>query len=413
MTKKIIIKKVTVASIFFVLLFPFIAFGQGNKLYEFIGKNGKYGFMDTTGKVIISAKYIRVWYPGFSEGLAFVSEEQASNGDFIWICIDTLGKKVFDVEKKCYPEESFSEGYAVINNWVSDNYWFINKEGKKAFNKEFGYACKFTNGFARVSDEKFGYSSSYFINKKGTHVKYLPSGGSIFDNGISYCNRQLIDTLGNVLIDNIHEWTGASYEFLKVRRNDKWGFIDRRGNIIIDFQYEQDRRREFDKSLKLNTDSLDALPKATYRNVGFFYEELASIQKDSLFGFINLKNEIVIEPVFKEVQYFSEGLAGATLDGKTWGFINKEGKFVIEPQYFYVDAFVNGICGVLLSDGPLYMNDYHLDAIIDKSNNILYRAEMHSYRGFQGELIQYYDGGDFSGRIHYLDKKGKLVIPKK
>ena len=412
MTKKIAIKKVTVKSIIFILLFPFFAFGQGNGLYQFIGQNGKYGFMDKTGTVVISAKYIRVLYPGFSDGLVFVSEEKASNGDLIWVCIDTLGKKVFDVEKKCYPEESYSEEYAVIHNWVNEKYWFIDRVGKQVFDKKFGYACRFTNGFARVSDEKFGYSSSYFIDKKGERANHLPLGGSIFNNGISYCGRKLIDTLGNVLIDNIHEWTGASYEFLKVRRNDKWGFIDREGNIIIDFQYEQDRRREFDKALKLNTDSLDALPKAIYRNVDFFYEGLASIQKDSLFGFINIENEIVIEPIFKKVRYFSEGLAGASLNGITWGFINKEGIFVIEPKYFYVDAFEHGICGVRLTNVPSYMNDYHLNAIINKNNEILYRGEMHSYSGFRGELIQYYDGGDFRGRIHYLDKNGQPVIPK-
>jgi hypothetical protein len=412
MTKRIAMKKVTVRSIIFVLFSPFFALGQGNGLYQFIGQNGKYGFMDKTGKVVISAKYIRIWYPGFSDGLVFVSEEKASNGDFVWICIDTLGEKKFSLEQRCSPQASFSEGYAVINNWEFDKYWFVNKAGEQVFDKKFGYACAFTNGFARVSDEKFGYSSSYFIDKKGERAKHLPSGGSIFDNGISYCGRKLIDTSGNVLIDNIHEWTGASYEFLKVRRNDKWGFIDRKGNIVIDFQYEEDRRREFDKDLKLNTDSLDALPKAIYRNVGFFHDGLASIQKDSLFGFINLENEIVIEPIFKKIRYFSEGLAGASLDGIKWGFINKEGIFVIEPQYFFVDAFKHGICGVLLTNVPQFMNDWHLNAIINKEEEILYRGEMHSYRGFKGELIQYYDGGDFRGRIHYLDKNGQPVIPK-
>ena len=402
-------RKIIVFLLLFALqLFPCSVLAQGNGLYEFIGKNGKYGFMDKTGEVIISAKYIRVWYPEFSEGLAFVSKKQSANGEFTWICIDTLGKKVFSLGRN-YPEKSFSEGYAVISDY--ENYWFVNKSGKRVFSKKFKDACVFTNGFARVSDEECGYSSSYFIDKKGERAKHLPLGGSIFNNGISYCGWKLIDTLGNVLIDSIHEWTGASYEFLKVRRNDKWGFIDRKGNIIIDFQYEQDRRREFDMVLKLNTDSLDALPKARYRNVGFFYEDLASIQKDSLFGFINLKNEMVIEPIFKGVRYFSEGLAGATLDGKKWGFINKEGEFVIDPQYFFVDAFENGICGVLLTDEPVYMNDYHLNAIINKNDEILYKADMHSYLGFRGELIKYYDWGDFSGKIHYLDKSGKPVIP--
>ena len=406
MTKKIVIKKITVKSIIFVLLFPFITFGQGNGLYEFIGKNGKYGFMDKTGKVVISAKYVYV--QDFRKGLAFVSEKFASNGDRIWICIDTLGNKVFSIGRNV-PEESFSEGYAVITN--IDKYWFVDRKGKRVFNKKFTDACAFTNGYARV--ESIGHGdNSYFIDKKGRYAKHLPLNGSIFNNGISYCGRKLIDTLGNVLIDNIQEWTGASDEFLKVKRNDKWGFVDRKGNIIIDFQYEQDRRREFDKFLNLNTDSLDALPKITYRNVGFFYEGLASIQKDSLFGFINLKNEMAIEPVFKRVRYFSEGLAGATLDGEKWGFINKEGKFVIEPQYYLVDAFENGVCGVLLANAPMIMNDYYLNAIIDKNGEILYIDEMHSYMGFKGELIQYYDYGDFGGRIHYVDKNGNRVIPK-
>lgn len=408
MSNKTLLKHLKIVSILILFFFPCWMFAQGNGLYEFIGKNGKYGFMDKTGDVVISAKYVCVCYPGFSEGLAFVSEKQSANGDFTWICIDTLGKKVFSLGRND-PEESFSEGFAVITDY--DKYWFIDKSGKQVFGKKFGYACEFTDGYARVSDEKY-LKGSYFINKKGKHATHLPLNGSIFDNGISYCGWKLIDTMGNVLIDSIHEWTGAPYEFLKVRRNDKWGFIDRKGNIVIDFQYEQDRRKEFDKALKLNTDSLDALPKAQYRNVGFFYQGFASIQKDSLFGFINLKNEIVIEPIFKGVRYFSEGLAGATLDGKKWGFINEEGEFVIEPQYFYVDAFENGICGVLLTDVPAYMNDYHLNAIINKNNEILYRAEMHSYGGFQGELIQYYEGGDFRGRIHYVDKNGKEIIPK-
>lgn len=201
-------------------------------------------------------------------------------------------------------------------------------------------------------------------------------------------------------------------EYIKVRRKDKWGFIDRKGNIIIDFQYEEDRNKGFDKILKLNTDSLDALPKARFRNVGYFFEGLARIKIDSLYGFINLKNEIVIEPIFKVVHNFSEGLAGATLDGKTWGFINKEGKFEIEPQYYMVDIFENGICAVKNIDTPRYIGDYYLNAIINKKNEILFKDDMHSYLGFQGELIKYYDGADFGGRIHYINKNARLVIPK-
>ncbi|MDD4739305.1 MAG: WG repeat-containing protein [Bacteroidales bacterium] len=407
--KSLIMGNNTLLVILLLLILPYNLFSQGNGLYEFIGRNGKYGFMDKTGKVVIPAKYIYVHE--FSEGLAFVTEKQDSLGYHSWICIDTLGSEQFIVRKKCKLEESFSEGLAVIKDWDTDKYWFIDITGKKVFNKEFGDACRFTNGYARVSDKKYG-KDPYFIDKEGEKAKHLPEYGSIFQNGISYCGYKLIDTLGNVLIDSIDEWTGADDEYLKVRRKDKWGFIDRKGNIIIDFQYEEDRSRWFDKFLKLNTDSLDAIPKARFRNVGYFSEGLASLQIDSLYGFINLKNEIVIEPIFKGVSYFSEGLAGATLDGKTWGFINKEGKFEIEPQYFYVDAFENGACGVNLIATGFYIGDYYFNAIINKKNEILFKGEMHSYMGFTGELIQYYEGGDFGGEIHYLDKNGKPIIPQ-
>lgn len=78
------LRKVTVFLKFgiILLLFPLGVFAQGNGLYEFRGDDYKYGFMDNTGKVIIKPKYNRVRYPGFCEGLVFVSEKQASNGDY-------------------------------------------------------------------------------------------------------------------------------------------------------------------------------------------------------------------------------------------------------------------------------------------------------------------------------------------
>lgn len=395
------------------LLFPLGVFAQGNGLYEFRGNDGKYGFIDKTGKIIIKPKYHIVCYPGFSEGLVFVAETKDMNGDFKWICIDTTGKTVFELDNNCDPEESFNEGYAVISNWKTETYWFVDKSGDKVFNKKFVDASEFTNGYAIVSNKNKNDSDSYFIDRNGKQARHLPCNCSVFINGISFCHKQLIDTLGNVLIDSIDEWTGNDYEYLKVKRNGKWGFVDQKGNIIIDFIYTEDRNRNFDYIFHLNSDSLDALPKEPYRNVGFFIEGFASIMKDSLFGFINTKNEIVIEPIFKGVQYFSEGLAGATIDGILWGFINTKGGFVIQPQFYYVDAFEHGICGVLLEkrENILIIGDYRLDAIINKNGEILSKYEMHSYMGFQGDFIQFYDYGDFGGRIHYLDENGVLVTP--
>ena len=173
MTKKIVIKIAVILMLIAVikLFYPCLAFGQGNGLYEFIGRNGKHGFMDKTGKVIIPAKYVNVYFK-FSEGLAFVSEKRTSNGDFIWICIDTLGNKKFSLGRKYAPEECFSEGYAVIENWFSDCYLFVDKDGKKVFDKKFDDACNFTNGFACVCNKDF--NDCHFINKRGQYAQHFP-----------------------------------------------------------------------------------------------------------------------------------------------------------------------------------------------------------------------------------------------
>jgi hypothetical protein len=86
--------------------------------------------------------------------------------------------------------------------------------------------------------------------------------------------------------------------------------------------------------------------------------------------------------------------------------------FEIEPQYYMVDEFKNGICAVSNIDIPRFINDYNLNVIINKKNEILFKDDMHSYLGFQGELIKYYDGADFGGRIHYINKNAKPIIPQ-
>ena len=62
---------------------------------------------------------------------------------------------------------------------------------------------------------------------------------------------------------------------------------------------------DLDEILKLNVDSLNALPKAKLRNIGFFNDGLVKFQKDSLWGFLNKNNEVIIEPKYKKVTQFS------------------------------------------------------------------------------------------------------------
>ncbi|MDR1199948.1 MAG: WG repeat-containing protein [Prevotellaceae bacterium] len=76
-----------------------------------------------------------------------------------------------------------------------------------------------------------------------------------------------------------------------------------------------------------------------------FYEGLASIRKNGKWGFIDKTGAIVIEPEFDGVKNFSDGMAGIKLKGK-WGYINHEGEIVIKPKYYAVYNFRDDIARV-------------------------------------------------------------------
>ncbi|PZR24097.1 MAG: hypothetical protein DI539_01400 [Flavobacterium psychrophilum] len=392
----------------FILFNSLFIYSQNSGLYKFEDASGKYGFIDKSGNIIIDPEYL--WVSDFNDGRAFVSKENGTYGRK-WICIDTLGNKIFDLGNN-WMKEDFSEGFAVVQ--FQDEYWFIDKEGNKAFNKTYAdVRSGFKQGYAIVSDEKF--KNFYYIDKKGKKCEKLPSGHiTIFNkNGyaVNFDNGYYVtDTLGNKIGEKQTIINGSSEGLFKVQKNNKWGFMNISGTIAVDYLYDEDER-----NYSSNEDSpKKKLKKSGLKNVSLFHEGLASFQRDSLYGFIDKTGKIVIEPQFKGIGWFSEGLAGASLDGKLWGFIDETGKFILNPIYYKTDAFEKNICAVRIHYVEWEMaNDYYFDAIIDKLGNILNKVEMHCYLGFNNDLIEYYGGPHFTGGVHYLNNKAEHIVPKK
>ncbi|MDP9077577.1 MAG: WG repeat-containing protein [Bacteroidota bacterium] len=388
-------------SVFLLILLSHSVFGQGNGLYGFRSQSGKYGFIDQHGKIRIQPVFLIV--NDFNDGRCFVSRETSTKG-YKWICIDTLGNEVFNIQDD-FPETTFNEGFARISNFSTQ--WFIDKIGNRVFNKSFKDGRgNFSNGFAIVSDEKF--QNYYYINKTGEKVIFLPHGDiHVFDKGLAIVWNEefkLIDTLGKQIGGKYELIGGWNEGLIKAKKDNRWGFINTKGITIIDFKYTE---TDFDKN-----DSAKKIPLSNLKNISLFHEGLAIFQKDSLWGVINNKNEVIIKPAFKKLSTFSEGLAAASLDGEKFGFIDTAGIFLIKPQFYLADSFKNGVCAVKLNKTRFEIaNDYHLDAIINSKGEILNQLEMHCYMGFRGALIQYYGGFHFSGGVFYLDEKGKVVVP--
>lgn len=174
------------------------------------------------------------------------------------------------------------------------------------------------------------------------------------------------------------------------------GFIDKSGKLIIPMQYAQ---------------------------VTIFSEGLAFVKKE-------VDSEVIaINPQGEEVfrlsgaynaRRFSEGLA-AFLDNKTrlWGFVDKKGKVIIEPQYGAVGDFSCGLAAASVIGGKLEgMNSDMRFAygFIDVKGNMVIEQQFdyrHSYENL-GHARFTADGYHLVGTRGgqgVINKKGEFVIP--
>ena len=167
-------------------------------LERYSGRNGKYGFIDKSGNVVVPCKYGNAW--SFSEGLAAVEL------DGKWGFIDKSGNVV--VPCKYHAARSFSEGLAAvrIGDWETGKWGFIDKSGNEVIPCKYDGAGSFSEGLAVVELDYYWGS---------------------------------IDKSGNVVIPCKYDNEYRFSEGLAVVKFDgKYGFIDKSGNLVIPFKYD-------------------------------------------------------------------------------------------------------------------------------------------------------------------------------
>ena len=59
---------------------------------------------------------------------------------------------------------------------------------------------------------------------------------------------------------------------------------------------------------------------STYEEVREFRQGLSAVKVKGKWGYVNEKNEMVIEPIYDEAREFYEGLAAVRVNTK-WGFV--------------------------------------------------------------------------------------------
>jgi WG repeat protein len=129
-------------------------------------------------------------------------------------------------------------------------------------------------------------------------------------------------------------------------------------------------------------------------------------------GYIDRNGRIVIQPQFEGASDFSEGLAviSTSKNGYKEGYINETGSIVIRPEFDRATDFSEGLAAVGFGEFQLHGVGDHLWGFIDKSGSLVISPQFHDAAAFSEGLCVV---GNREGKKGYIDEKGRLVTPYK
>jgi len=356
-----------------------------------------YGYMDTTGQIVIPMKFKNAMH--FSEGLAAVEV------DGKWGYIDRKGQTV--IPPQFHKAREFKQGRAKVE--VEPDRWcYIDRTGKAAFNIDFKwsiYAREFSDELAAVYIEdpnRFECLSSIHQNVREDYdgsrgyisTKFCGRWGFIRQDGTFAVEPQFIEAF-----DFSEELAAVRIQDPNVQdqRLCRYGYIDRTGAVAIQPQFDAafdfsdgiarvvvDGRRGFiDKTGKRVTE-------VTFDDAKDFHEGLAQVKVGDLWGYIDKSGRVAIPPQFKMAGRFSEGLAAANRPGNLGGYIDRTGAMVIREQFGVAWPFSDGLARVQLGDGRGIIDRW---GYIDKSGNVVISHMLKAGWPFREGLALVGDGG--------------------
>ena len=273
-------------------------------------KDGKNGFFDNTGKLVIPAEYDNTAY--FSEGLCGVQKN--GKWGFINASNELIVPFIYDKVRK------FKDGLAAVQK--HGRWGYIDKSGNEVIPKVYADAKGFYEGLAAV---KSGYKWGY-IDKTGKKViPTIFSDAYAFSEGLASAKKEgqpiIINKKGETFVPPQYSSIGVMYKFgiISARNQDKkYGAIDKEGTVCIPL---------------------------IYNDIGDKNEGFVSVKQESGRGFVNFKGQVVVPLIYKSTQRFTEGLAAVKKD-KKWGFVNTVGEVVIPIIYDSVRPFTDGLSAV-------------------------------------------------------------------
>lgn len=285
--------------------------------------DGKWGFIDKTGRMII--------HPHFQEALDFNEGVAGARINDKWGFIDKSGK--FIIDPLFHIVYSFSEGLApvtIIKEEYSDNLQlrcgYIDKTGKFFIKPQFAWASEFSEGMARVYEYDKNDPNDFlycYIEKKNRGI-VRPQ---LKPNQAIYRAYDFSDGLACILVYDKYEPVNTL----------QGGCIDKTGKFII--------------KPKPNFFGIPYI-----RAVGFNFSEGLACVYNNGWKYIDRKGKPVIQIFCKWAHPFHDGLAKIKMSDGKCSYIDKKGKFIIPPQFDTAGMFSEGLAHVSIGNKHFFID---------------------------------------------------------
>jgi hypothetical protein len=277
-----------------------VCFAQSRTEPLVVVQNGKYGYIDHSGRMTIQPQFI--WAEDFWRGLGSV-----------YVC----GRYVsIDASGALLPPRITVEGHLEPRK-KGEKFGFVDAAGEFKIAPTFDEALSFSEGLAAVRvGEKWGFvdiSGQMKISPRFKDAFYFREGVGTVELD-SESGFVLVDTMGKVLATNLDYVDFIADERVPVKRGEKSGYLDLRGKVAVPLVYD---------------------------GVRAFSDGMAAVEIGGKWGYVNRDGEAVIPPKFDDAGQFANGLAPAKLGDRT-GFISKSGGFAFSLAFDYAPGFLTG-----------------------------------------------------------------------
>jgi len=350
--------------------------------------NDKWGFINTSGDVVIPFIYSNVTNFSNRTAIAYIKDEKN-------VLVDVKGKIIY----RGYEFNASKNGIIAVSDDNNENWRIINRRGEIISPLTYSNAQTVSDDMALVCDSE-DKNSCGFINKSGEALTPMAYGfGSRYFNGAFVLQKhlndeprhQLFDKNMNKLSSKVYSYNETSNEIqlLAVRNEDyKWGFVNNKGVTVIPLKY----------------DSLEVLRDFTSKQVEFsvFKEGFAAVNVHSEgWGYIDASGAVAVPFAYQTLRGFSEGLSAVRKNDK-WGFINNNNRTIIPFEYKDAYSFIDGVAIVKNFDGKY--------GLINTSNNVVLPFAYMSLRYLYTKGV-FLACTQHKNNCSYLNNKGENLSP--